>query len=164
MLVFFGMFYPCFDTDGLVMMMSFLISGFVIGHAGLFHSLIMMGVAYVIVSMTILSICAISTNGAIQAGGAYCILLALHCLIRAGLPPDGPIWPLLIVTLTFTFDLNPRASHDQSLLRPRVRGQHRADVLPGQCVWLWSLCAGPGWGYTRLVWTRSRWTLTNIYI
>lgn len=91
MLVFFGMFYPCFDTDGLVMMMSFLISGFVIGHAGLFHSLIMMGVAYVIVSMTILSICAISTNGAIQAGGAYCILLALHCLIRAGLPPDGPI-------------------------------------------------------------------------
>lgn len=74
MLTFFDMSLSFFNAGGLVMMMSCPLLGFVIGHAGLFHALVMLGVAYVIISMTILSICAISTNGAIQAGGAYCIL------------------------------------------------------------------------------------------
>lgn len=55
-----------------------LITGFVVGQAGLYHSIAMFLVAYFIITMTVLSICAISTNGALDAGGAYCILLLLR--------------------------------------------------------------------------------------
>lgn len=57
--------------------------GFVVGHAGLLHGLLMLFVAYFIISLTILSICAISTNGAVEGGGAYCILNQFPCLIDA---------------------------------------------------------------------------------
>ncbi|XP_072219857.1 solute carrier family 12 member 9-like [Leuresthes tenuis] len=49
----------------------FLRVGFVVGQAGLYQSIAMFLVAYFIITMTVLSICAISTNGALDAGGAY---------------------------------------------------------------------------------------------
>ncbi|KAK9401475.1 solute carrier family 12 member 9-like [Crotalus adamanteus] len=49
----------------------FLRLGFVVGQAGLYQSLAMFLVAYFIIGMTVLSVCAISTNGALDAGGAY---------------------------------------------------------------------------------------------
>ncbi|KAJ8271152.1 hypothetical protein GJAV_G00123340 [Gymnothorax javanicus] len=49
----------------------FLRIGFVVGQAGLYQSVAMLIIAYFIISMTVLSICAISTNGALDAGGAY---------------------------------------------------------------------------------------------
>uniref|UniRef100_A0A8C4RT78 Solute carrier family 12 member 9 n=1 Tax=Erpetoichthys calabaricus TaxID=27687 RepID=A0A8C4RT78_ERPCA len=49
----------------------FLRIGFVVGQAGLYQGIIMFIVAYIIISMTVLSVCAISTNGALDAGGAY---------------------------------------------------------------------------------------------
>lgn len=44
------------------------------GQAGLCQGIAMFLVAYFIICMTVLSVCAISTNGALDAGGAYCIL------------------------------------------------------------------------------------------
>ncbi|XP_064841250.1 solute carrier family 12 member 9-like [Oncorhynchus masou masou] len=49
----------------------FLRIGFVVGQCGLYQAIAMLLVAYFIISMTVLSVCAISTNGALDAGGAY---------------------------------------------------------------------------------------------
>ncbi|XP_057712439.1 solute carrier family 12 member 9-like [Corythoichthys intestinalis] len=49
----------------------FLRVGFVVGQAGLYQAIAMFLVAYAIITTTVLSVCAISTNGALEAGGAY---------------------------------------------------------------------------------------------
>ncbi|XP_077415289.1 solute carrier family 12 member 9-like isoform X2 [Vanacampus margaritifer] len=49
----------------------FLRIGFVVGQAGLYQAIAMFLVAYIIITMTVFSVCAISTNGALDAGGAY---------------------------------------------------------------------------------------------
>uniref|UniRef100_A0A8C6LGG4 Solute carrier family 12 member 9 n=1 Tax=Nothobranchius furzeri TaxID=105023 RepID=A0A8C6LGG4_NOTFU len=67
--VFFGVVIPTLLS--MFSVVVFLRIGFVVGHAGLYQTFLMFIVAYFIISMTVLSVCAISTNGALDAGGAY---------------------------------------------------------------------------------------------
>ncbi|XP_054612475.1 solute carrier family 12 member 9-like isoform X2 [Dunckerocampus dactyliophorus] len=67
--VFFGVVIPTLLS--MFSVVVFLRIGFVVGQAGFYQSICMFFVAYIIITMTVLSVCAISTNGALDAGGAY---------------------------------------------------------------------------------------------
>ncbi|XP_042269419.1 solute carrier family 12 member 9 [Thunnus maccoyii] len=67
--IFFGVVIPTLLSMFSVVL--FLRIGFVVGQAGLYQAIAMYLVAYFIICMTVLSVCAISTNGALDAGGAY---------------------------------------------------------------------------------------------
>ena len=49
----------------------FLRVGYIVGNAGFALSMLLLFVAYLILGLTILSICAIATNGAVKGGGVY---------------------------------------------------------------------------------------------
>ncbi|KAI9529016.1 hypothetical protein NQZ68_015783 [Dissostichus eleginoides] len=67
--VFFGVVIPTLLS--MFSVVVFLRIGFMVGHSGLYQAILMFLVMYFIICMTVLSVCAISTNGALDAGGAY---------------------------------------------------------------------------------------------
>ncbi|CAJ1066105.1 solute carrier family 12 member 9 [Xyrichtys novacula] len=67
--IFFGVVIPTLLS--MFSVVVFLRIGFAVGQSGLYQAIAMYLVAYFIISMTVLSVCAISTNGALDAGGAY---------------------------------------------------------------------------------------------
>lgn len=66
---FFGVVVPV--TLSMFSVILFLRLGFIVGQAGLVISIGMFVVAYFVVGITVLSISAIATNGAVKEGGAY---------------------------------------------------------------------------------------------
>lgn len=66
---FFGVFIPC--VLSIFSVILFFRMGYIVGQSGLLLTITMFSLAYIIICLTVLSISAISTNGAIKGGGAY---------------------------------------------------------------------------------------------
>eukprot|EP01043_Picozoa_sp_COSAG02_P080674 COSAG02_NODE_19297_length_890_cov_0.648546_2_plen_77_part_01 len=67
-----GVFTPCTLTIlGVIMFLRF---GYVVGCAGVFETLIIIGVATLITLLTTLSLSAIVTNTEVKGGGAYFLI------------------------------------------------------------------------------------------
>lgn len=66
---FFGVVVPV--TLSMFSVILFLRLGFIVGQVGMVLSIIMFIIAYFVVGLTVLSISAIATNGAVKEGGAY---------------------------------------------------------------------------------------------
>lgn len=67
-----GVFFPV--ALSMCSVAVFMRIGFIVGFAGVYDSLGIYALAFAIFVLTGLSVCAISTNGAIQGGGVYCKL------------------------------------------------------------------------------------------
>lgn len=68
-----GTFQGILTTVSLSMLSSimFLRIGYIVGNAGFLETVLQLVIAYTILVATVLSICAIATNGAVEGGGVY---------------------------------------------------------------------------------------------
>lgn len=115
-----GVFLP--TSLNVLSILMFLRFGFIIGQMGILGSILLLVLSYIIDSLTVLSVSAISTNGTVKGGGAY-------YMISRSLGPEfgGAIGIIFFIGQILNASLNVVGFIEPLLVN---FGKHSGDIMP----------------------------------
>lgn len=126
-----GVFLP--TSLNVLSILMFLRFGFIIGQMGIMGSILLLVLSYIIDTLTVLSVSAISTNGTVKGGGAY-------YMISRSLGPEfgGAIGIIFFIGQILNASLNVVGFIEPLLVN---FGKHSGDIMPILPVsYMWQLC------------------------
>lgn len=126
-----GVFLP--TSLNVLSILMFLRFGFIIGQMGIMGSILLLVLSYIIDTLTVLSVSAISTNGTVKGGGAY-------YMISRSLGPEfgGAIGIIFFIGQILNASLNVVGFIEPLLVN---FGKHSGDIMPILPIsYMWQLC------------------------